>query len=206
MSAHYELIIFDLGNVLINYDHRITCRKLSAISKHKHSTEEIYDFLFSQHGFARQYDAGKITSQEFFKTIMDRFGLSLTFEEFVPIWNNIFDENKAVSQLVAKVKNKYKVYLISNTNETHFNYLKQRFSILSQFDKIFASYAVGLRKPHPGIFELALKTALVKGQKTIFIDDVPEHIEAAARLGIKTILFTGVEELKKQLSNLSVLN
>lgn len=206
MSTPYELIIFDLGNVLINYDHRITCHKLSDISKHKHSTEEIYDFLFSQHGFARQYDAGKITSQEFFKTIIDRFGFSLTFEEFVPIWNNIFNENKVVSQLVAKVKNKYKVYLISNTNELHFNYLRRRFSVLNQFDKIFASYAVGLRKPHPGIFELALKTALVKGQKTIFIDDAPEHIEAAAKLGIKTILFTGSQNLKRELSVLGVVD
>lgn len=51
MNRNYELIIFDLGNVLLNYDHRITCRKLSKLTKNKHSTEEIYNFLFKDTKF-----------------------------------------------------------------------------------------------------------------------------------------------------------
>lgn len=205
MSRPYGLIIFDLGNVLLDYDHRLSCRQLSNLSKHKHSTEEIYNFLFNDYGLSRRYDEGTITTEEFFKTVVDKFGLSVSFSEFLPIWNNIFKENKAISQLVRDLKRRYKVYLISNTNEMHFNYLSQRFRILSEFDKIFASYALGLRKPHRGIFELALKAARIKPQETIFIDDIPEHVEAASRLGIKTIQFITAKALKKQLFAWGVL-
>lgn len=88
----------------------------------------------------------------------------------------------------------------------HFDYLIKRFDILTVFDKIFPSYALGVRKPKPAIFELALKTAKVKPRQTIFIDDIKEHVESAARLGIKAILFTDVIGLKKELSTLGVLN
>lgn len=206
MSRPYELIIFDLGNVLINYDHRLTCRKLSKLTKHKHPSEEIYNFLFKENGLGRSYDEGKITSEEFFKTICGHFGLNIDFKKFSPIWNEIFKENKAISRLVGQLKEKYKVYLISNTNEMHFNYLRGKFAVLKIFDKIFPSYEVGIRKPKPGIFELALKTSGVAAQKTIFIDDIKEHVEAAGRVGIKAILFTNVEELKKELGNLGILS
>jgi putative hydrolase of the HAD superfamily len=206
MRRNYELIIFDLGNVLLTYDHRITCRKLSKLTKNKHSTEEIHNFLFNKNGFARRYDEGKITSEEFFRTLTHTFALNIDFQKFMPIWNEIFSENKAISQIVRCLKKRHKIYLISNTNEMHFDYLIKRFNILTVFDKIFPSYALGIRKPKSAIFELALNTAKVEPTQTIFIDDIKEHIESASRLGIKGILFTNVEGLKKQLATLGVLN
>ena len=206
MNLPYELIIFDLGNVLLDYDHRITCRKLSNFSKPRYPAGKMYHFLFNNHSLSRQYDQGKITTEEFFKTLVDKFSLKITFKEFTPIWNDIFRENKAVSQLVRNLKRRYKIYLISNTNQMHLEYLAQKFNILSEFDRIFASYALGLRKPNRRIFELALKDAQVKPGKAIFIDDIPEHITTASALGIQAIAFTGIKRLKRQLYDLNVLN
>ena len=206
MNLPYELIIFDLGNVLLDYDHRITCRKLSNFSKPRYPAGKMYHFLFNNHSLSRQYDQGKITTEEFFKTLVDKFSLKITFKEFTPIWNDIFRENKAVSQLVRNLKRRYRIYLISNTNEMHLKYLAQKFNILSEFDRIFASYALGLGKPNRLIFELALKDAQVKPGKAIFIDDIPEHITTASALGLKAIQFTGIKRLKRQLYDLNVLN
>ncbi|GBL35160.1 D-ribitol-5-phosphate phosphatase [Filimonas sp.] len=58
------------------------------------------------------------------------------------------------------------------------------------FDRIYLSHRVGLRKPNPAIFELVLRENQLKADETLFIDDSPQHIEAAKKLGIQTIHVT----------------
>jgi putative hydrolase of the HAD superfamily len=55
------------------------------------------------------------------------------------------------------------------------------------FDKVYFSHRVGLRKPMPEIFELILNSNGLKPEHTLFIDDSPQHIAAAQKLGIQTI-------------------
>ncbi|MDI6703506.1 MAG: hypothetical protein QME40_02375, partial [bacterium] len=74
-----EVIIFDLGGVILNFDHHIICRRLSKISKYEE--HEVYDFIFAS-GLENSYNEGKITSLEFFDTICKKLDLDITFHNF----------------------------------------------------------------------------------------------------------------------------
>lgn len=59
------------------------------------------------------------------------------------------------------------------------------------FDTVVVSYEVGLAKPDPRIFELCLARLGAETRETLFVDDRADNVEAAARLGIRTVHFTG---------------
>jgi HAD superfamily hydrolase (TIGR01549 family) len=96
-----------------------------------------------------------------------------------------------------KVKNKYRSFILSNNNEIHYdwiiNYLKTTFKINNYddyFEKAYFSQQMKLRKPNTNIFEQVLKDNNLNPAETLFIDDSPQHIEGAKKLGINTLLMT----------------
>ncbi len=191
-----EVIIFDLGNVILKFDHMISCRKLSQISKL--SAQEIYDIIFSS-GLERLYDEGKISTEDFFKEISNKLGLDIYLTEFKLIWQDIFRLNKGIRKLLLCLKEKYKLFLLSNTNEIHFEFARDKFDVLNLMDEYILSYKVGVTKPNPQIFHEALKKSKVEASKCIYIDDIKEHVESASKIGMKGILFQSVDRLIRDL-------
>ncbi|MBI1975272.1 MAG: HAD family phosphatase [Parcubacteria group bacterium] len=92
----------------------------------------------------------------------------------------------------------YVVGLISNTHEKHtaINFKRR---IFKDFDALVLSYRVGLMKPDPAIFKLALLKVGVKPHEAVFIDDNAEFVKAAKKLGMQGIVFRGIGDLRKQL-------
>lgn len=208
----YDTVLCDLGNVLINFDHRIAVKKIEGCIPKKE--EEIYQLFFDS-DITKDYEEGKISSLDFFKKIKDLLGLdmggsksiSIWYSNFLPIWNNIFFEesiNKSMQNFLKGLKGKYKLVMISNINETHFEYLKNSMPIFKEFDKLILSYEIGFRKPAKEIYEAALKSVNTEASKVFYVDDRKDLIEAASKLGIKGITFTGEEALKKIIEELSV--
>jgi putative hydrolase of the HAD superfamily len=109
-------------------------------------------------------------------------------------------------QFLEKIRWKYKVYLLSNTNLIHWNAFQQNFhskkrtrSFEEYFDKAFYSFEMGLRKPAEAIFHQVIKELQIDPRKTVFIDDSVQNIEAAKKAGLQTILLTPdlkIEDLK----------
>lgn len=191
-----KLIIFDLGNVILNFDHMIICRKLSKISKL--SPQQIYDIIFVS-GLERLYDEGKISTKNFFKQISNKLKLNIPFKEFKQIWEDIFWLNEGIEEVIMRLKEKYKLFLLSNTNQLHFEFAKNKFDILTFIDEYILSYKIGYTKPDAKIFYEALKKSMVSASQCIYIDDIKEHIDAASKIGINGILFQSIDELKKDL-------
>jgi len=199
----YDAIFCDLGNVLVNFDHRIAVKKILALTPKKE--EDIYQLFFDS-GITKDYEEGKIGSLDFFKRVTDSLGLDMDYSALLPIWNDIFFEtplNKKIQDFLIEVKVKYKLVMISNINETHFKFLKKKMPIFGEFDKLILSYEVGFRKPAIEIYNAALKAAAAKNSGAFYIDDRQDLIEAASGLGIKGITFNGEEAFKKIKSELS---
>lgn len=192
-----EVIIFDLGNVILNFNHMIICKKLSKLSK-KFSAEEVYDIGFKS-GLERLYDEGKISTKNFFKEISNRLSLNISFEEFKLIWQDIFWLNEGIEEILLSLKGRYKLFLLSNTNELHFEFVKEKFDILGIIDEYILSYKVGFSKPAPEIFYEALKKSKVDSSKCIYIDDIEEHVISANKIGMNGILFQSIKGLKMDL-------
>ncbi len=129
-----------------------------------------------------------------------RFSLSISFETFCPIWNQIFEENQDVSRVIRALSGRCRLGLLSNTNPLHFAYIVEKYPIVQVFEKCVLSYEVGFKKPSPEIFQYALKWASVDPGETIFIDDLKVHIEAANALGIHAIHFTSTIQMREDLS------
>jgi len=193
----YEAIFCDLGNVLINFDHRIAVKKILANTrKNEH---DIYQLFFDS-GLTKDYEEGKISSSDFFKKVRDSLELDMGNEKLLPIWNDIFFEgplNKKIQAFLGEAKEKYKLVMISNINETHWEFLKNRVPVFSKFDKLILSYEVGFRKPAKEIYDAALKSANAVPSKAFYIDDRKDLIEAASKFGIKGVAFEGEEAFEK---------
>lgn len=199
-TAMVKALIFDLGNVLIDFDHTIAAKKIAACCNK--NIKEIYDFFFDS-PLTGKFEAGKISAREFFLQVSAELNMSLAYEEFLPVWNEIFfqsEKNRAVYALAKNLKNSHKIALLSNINTLHFEYLKNKFFIFDAFHNVFLSFELKLTKPDPLIYKKVLRVLGVLPQEVFYTDDRPELIEAANSLGIKGFVFTGVGQLKEDLS------
>ncbi len=196
-----KAIIFDLGNVLVDFDHNIAAKKISLLCGR--SPKEIFDFFFDSE-LTGIFEEGKIAPEEFFSKVKDEFNLKLAYNEFLPIWNDIFflsDKNRAVYSLIKNLKPGYKIALLSNINILHFTYLKDNFFVFDVFHKLFLSFELKLKKPDPLIYKKAVDILGVPAQEAFYTDDRQDLVEEARRLGIRGFTFKGIEQLNKDLSD-----
>jgi len=196
-----KVIVFDLGAVVIDFDHTIILKKLSEISLK--TAEEMYAHIVKSR-IEQLYDTGKISSQEFYNAVINFLNIDISFENFSKIWNEIFFEKPEMNHFIESIDSKkYKKFILSNTNELHFEYCMKNYPIIKKFDKYFLSYKIGMIKPNLDIYEHLIKNSSCKPEEIIFIDDKKENVSAASQLGIKTIHYTDhsafIEEIGKML-------
>lgn len=194
-----RVIVFDLGGVIFKFDHMLSCKRLSKISGIP--VQNIYENIFKSE-IGNHYDEGKITSNEFYIAVNNFLKTNLSINEFNNIWSDIFKENLGVSILIRELKNKnYKLYLLSNTNEMHFNFIKNKFEIINIFDDYILSYKIGYRKPNIKIFNILLEKTGFEASQHIYIDDLENFVNIARSIGMIGIVFTSSVKLKQELRN-----
>jgi FMN phosphatase YigB (HAD superfamily) len=197
-----EVILYDLGNVILPFSHFQIAEKLSRFSQRDEFQEpkRLFSYLFDfENGAINGYEIGKVSSLEFFQFLKESLQLTIRFEEFVPIWDDIFSENEEVSKIILSQKGKWKLGLVSNTNPLHFDYVLKKFPILYIFDKWILSHEIGFKKPAIEIFQRAIEWASVNPEKILFIDDMKTHVEVAISLGMQGIHFISAQQLKEEL-------
>ncbi|OGQ11519.1 MAG: hypothetical protein A2026_02170 [Deltaproteobacteria bacterium RBG_19FT_COMBO_46_12] len=199
-----EVILFDLGNVILPFNHYQIAEKLYRFTRDKEfqDPQKIFSFLFDiQGGAINDLDIGKVSPSDFFQSIQTTLDLSISFDEFVPLWSDIFVEDREVSQIILALKERKRLGLLSNTDSLHFNYILSKFPIIRIFDKWILSYEVGFKKPAIEIFQTAMKWASVEPKKILFIDDIKEYVDVAVSLGMHGIHFISSDQLKEELNN-----
>ncbi len=204
VQKKFDTIISDLGNVLINFDHRIAAKKILQHTPKKE--EDIYNLFFDS-PLTELYEKGAITTDEFFHRVKDFLKLDMDRDSFFNIWNDIFfevSENLKMQKFLGEIKRDHKLIMISNLNETHFKFLRPKMPVFEKFDKLILSYEVGLRKPAPEIYKIALDAAKTVESRALYIDDRRDLIEAAEKLGIKGLVFDGNGSTDKVRSELDI--
>ena len=191
-----KAILFDMGNVLIFFDAR---RSSKAFAEAVGVPEDKIWQTFFISELERIYTRGEISSEEFFQKVSKHFPSQIDFATFAHLWNDIFTENQEMTDLIKRLKKNYPLYLISNTNDLHFEHVRKKFGILRHFTKYFPSHLVGHRKPDEAMFKHVLEEIRLRPDETIFIDDVLEFVQAAKRIGIHGIQFTSRAALEKDL-------
>jgi len=197
-----EVILYDLGNVILPFNHFQIAEKLCRFARRKEFQDplRVFSYLFDfEKGVVNGYEVGKVSSPEFFQSLREFLQLSLSFEEFIPIWNDIFTENQGVSQIIRSQKRRRKLGLLSNTNPLHFDYILSKFYIIRVFDQWILSHEMGFKKPAVEIYQKAIEWASVEPRRILFIDDMKKHVEVAVSLGMQGVHFISAEQLREEL-------
>ncbi|MFI1772169.1 HAD family hydrolase [Thalassobellus citreus] len=180
-----KTIIFDFGNVFINLDIDGTLKRMFETLKIDAFSEEMI-------AFNSFYEQGLISTEEFIDFYSENFP-KLSKEELIDLWNFIlkdFPKHRLDFLKTLKASNKYKLILLSNTNELHINWIKDNVSFYDDFKNCFNTFylsqEIHLRKPNKDIFEFVLNENNLKANECLFIDDNKDNINTADTLKIKT--------------------
>ena len=204
-GAGIKVILFDLGNVLVDLDFRPATERISGFCSK--NPDEILKFFFNSE-LTNSFEKGELSAEEFYKQAKDMLGLKLGYESFVPIWNEIFffsSKNRAVYHVANRLKKNYRIGLLSNTNILHYRHIKDNFPIFNVFEKLFLSFEIGAVKPDKIIYRKVVKELGVLPENIFYTDDRPELVNSAAGLGIKSFIFTNAEQLIKDLTSLNIV-
>jgi len=196
MENSFDAIIFDLGGVVLNLDYEATINAFKELGK------ENFDKLYTQANQDKifdQYETGSLSTEDFRNYFRQFLDDEISDQQINDAWNSLLlDLPQNRIDLLFKLKNKYQIFLLSNTNELH---LKQFRIILSEsygdadllekvFHKTYYSNLIGKRKPNADAFELLIDEQGLETKKTLFIDDSIQHIEGAKKIGLQTIHLT----------------
>ena len=201
--ARPKLAIFDLGNVVFNIDWGPMFEAWSFYSgipsstlKERARTDERIE----------QFERNDITSADFHRHVNIMMGINLTYDEFCDGWNAIFgDANEDVCTLLPSLKKIMQVVAYTNTNEVHVAVWKQRYAnALRNFDEIFISSTMGLRKPEPAGFRHVLNQRGVAACECVFFDDFESNIKGAEQLGIQAVLVDTPSKVRQALRQMGI--
>ena len=188
-----KTIIFDLGNVLIPFDFRLGYAGLQ--SHIDIPAAEIPERIRAT-ALVPELESGRMEPRAFVTAFNTALGSQISYETFCGIWSSIFlPETLVPDELVEKLKRKYRVMVLSNTNAIHFDQVWATYPILRQFDHLILSHEVKALKPEPAIYAAALAEARAEPGECFFTDDIAAYVEGARQAGMQAEQFLGYEKL-----------
>lgn len=173
-----KAVIFDIGKVLLQFDFNIAIAKLRPLCR-----VEGEKVLAPIEEIKTAYEAGRLPREAFLRQAFELLGFAGTERDFVSAWEEIFEVNTPMVDLVGRLKGRYPLYLLSNTSDIHVDYMLEKYPFFGLFDDAVYSYRVGCAKPEPEIYERAALQFGVEPGATLFVDDLPANISAARHLG-----------------------
>lgn len=187
-------IILDLGNTIVPFDFQRAYERMTALSGL--DREEIRARIRST-DLVTRFESGQVETNDFIRRLTSLLGISVGIDDFFDIWGSIFERQTLIpdSLLESLKSNGYRLVLLSNTNDLHIRFIRDRYPILRHFDRQVLSHEVGALKPSPRIYEEAIRNALCQPGECFFADDIPEYVEGARACGIDAAQFTGYDRL-----------
>lgn len=190
-----KLLVFDMGHVFVDFEWEAVCGGFCRRTGCSLETLRPVFGELSQLG----YESGQIGTDAFLAELNKRLGADITRQEFSELWLHTFRENPQMAELLQSLKKQRPLYLLSNTNEVQYEWLQANYNVARHFEHLVLSYKVGCSKPEEEIYRLVLERSGLRAQDCLFVDDLERNVKAAARLGMNTIRFSGVEPLKSDL-------
>lgn len=183
-------LIFDFGGVLVDLD---KARCLEAFARLGFTQVSSMIDAYCQQGLFGQLEDGTVTPEDFCRQLCEQTGIQATDAEIWQAWN-LFLVGIPVWKLQALVelRKHYPLYLLSNTNEVHWQHAVADFfphnqwQVEDYFDRIFLSYELHQVKPGTDIFRTVIAETGVNPAETLFIDDAEANCATARSLGLQT--------------------
>lgn len=194
-------VIFDFGNVIYRFDNLRIATGLSALCGRP--VAELAD-LVGRSQLPEDYEAGRLDSSAFLEGISNLLGFPFEREAFVRAFSDIFTPIDSTLELIRNLAPRYRLGLISNTNPWHYEQAIRTCPVFPLFDAVTLSHELKALKPDRRLYEDCLAQLGLEPGVCVFIDDRPEFVEGAVRLGMHGIPYTDPESLIGALSDLRV--
>ena len=200
-----KAILFDLGEVVLTNDWHYDCpEKFSEYSKYFGIT---YDDM--ERGWNEawpKYELGVISENKFWEIFLKiARARKIDIDKARLLWRKYFSSKPEMFPLLAKLKENYKLVVLSATGKEWLNFKIRKYNLDKYFSDYITTFNTGLKKTDENIYYLAAKKLDVKLQECLLIDDTDKVIQTANSVGMKTILFKSPKQLNSQLDKLHLL-
>ncbi|WP_234117452.1 HAD family hydrolase [Clostridium hydrogenum] len=195
-------VIFDIGNVLLKFTP-------VEFLKSKFDDEELVDSLYKNIFLSKEWielDRGTITDEEAIDIYCSRDPKhEKQIKEVMETWCEMHIPVEGTSEFLRKLKEKgYKIYLLSNYHLKAFELISSKYDFIKNVDGEIISYRVKLIKPDAAIYKSLIDKYNLKVEESVFIDDTPQNIEAAKKIGLHGVVFNGAKNMEKELGEIGV--
>lgn len=192
----HKAVIFDLGKVLVPFDFMRGYRELERYCPYP--TGEIRSRIAATR-LVEPLEKGLIAPRDFVKQLSEALELRLGYEEFCRIWSCIFTGQLIPDSVLASLAERYRLLLLSNTNQIHFQVIQENYTLLRHFHACVLSYEVHAMKPEPAIFRVAVEKAGCRAEECFYTDDIAAFVEAAKDEGLDAVQFESPAQIEREM-------
>ena len=201
MNPTIEVILFDLGGVLVELgDDPIPFDWLPGDNRF-----DLSDWFSSE--TALLFEKGLISPQRFAETLKNDLKIEASPESIIQHFTSwpigLFP---GVHELLRSIENRYRLVVLSNTNELHWPRITSEFGIVDYFERIFASHQLQKAKPDFEIFEHVVSELKVEPNKILFLDDNHNNVMVSKKLGIHGFHVSGIKQIQQTLSDMGAID
>ena len=192
-----KTVIFDLGKVLISFDFT---RGYRGLEKYCALPAAEIPRRLASTGLVHRFESGLVEPEAFVAELSRMLDLHISYSQFCEIWSSIFLPDPLIPEsLLAGLKQRFRLLLLSNTNAIHFQMLEQTYPLLRLFDDMVLSYRVRAMKPSSAIYREAISRAACRPEECFYTDDVADYVTAAKREGMDAVQFESRAQIEREL-------
>ena len=198
-----KAIIFDAGGVLFNSKKSLFDNPIEYITRVTNKPRDLVDKVYRE--VIKDCEYKEVGQKELWERIMVKLNTQIPFEGQNPIEEGfkVFRMDEELFPIIRRLKLNYKLAIVSNAKAVEAA-TPQATRMYREFDIVILSYKVGVRKPDPKIYQIAINQLQLAPEEIIFVDNAQENFGEANKLGLKGILFKNVEQFKDDLKHLGV--
>jgi glucose-1-phosphatase len=195
-------LLLDIGNVLVGLDYEDFGERMRALTGL--SSVQLQTLLRADN-LAQRFETGKITGIVFYEEACRRTGISMPWPDFLEAWNSILGPILIPEELLALLSKNVRLWIISNTNELHYDFMTRNFPFPRYVEGSILSHEVGALKPDSRIFVYALQKMQALAGEVLFVDDQAANVKAAQDLGIGAFQFLNPPQFAAELRARGIL-
>ncbi|OKO72741.1 HAD family phosphatase [Bradyrhizobium sp. AS23.2] len=204
MTDQIKLVLFDMDNVLCDYDRG---RRVACLAELAGSTSEFVYKAIWESGFEFLGDSGALGAQAYLRGFGERIGYSLSLDEWVEARRCSMKADLAMLEVAGHLRGSVDIAVLTNNTTLVSDHIDTLLPELRPLfgSRIYTSAQFKATKPDPICYRLCVSELKAKPETVLFVDDLEANVAGAREAGLRAHHHTSVETFKQALSGYGLL-